>query len=128
MGSERGPRKRGKTTAKSSGIPKIPQPHGGALNAGGTPGNAGGGRPPKAFKDFLSDLRNDPLVRFKLAAAAKGEGLPGEFKAALDVMVRYDIDKPAEALDVTLTDEQREAKVLDLLTQAKKRKERGLVS
>lgn len=33
-----------KTTAKSTAVAKVPQPHGGALNVGGTPGNKGGGR------------------------------------------------------------------------------------
>jgi hypothetical protein len=39
-----------KTTAKttsSRGVAQVPQPNGGALNAGGTPGNrVGTGRPP----------------------------------------------------------------------------------
>ena len=29
----------------------IPQPHGGALASGGTPGNKGGGRPPSALRE-----------------------------------------------------------------------------
>ena len=64
------PRKR-KTAAKSteSAKPgkaapqqpkKIPQAHGGALMSGGTPGNRGGGGPPKAFKQFLGDLQRSP--------------------------------------------------------------------
>lgn len=36
-------------------IPKVPQPHGGALNRGGTPGNAGG-RPPNEFKAKLREF------------------------------------------------------------------------
>lgn len=45
-----------KTTGKSAGPKakapaKRPQPHGGALNVGGTPGNRGGtGRPPSAVR------------------------------------------------------------------------------
>lgn len=55
--------KRRKTTEKST-VAKVPQPHGGALNAGGTPGNKGGtGRPPNEFKDFLAKLLDDPKVR-----------------------------------------------------------------
>lgn len=43
--------KRTKTTGISTGIERVPQPHGGALNAGGTPGNIGGtGRPPSQVR------------------------------------------------------------------------------
>jgi hypothetical protein len=43
----------GKTTARC-GVAKVPQPHGGALNAGGTRGNAGGtGRPPSELRARL---------------------------------------------------------------------------
>lgn len=102
--------------------------HGGLLLSG-NPGNKGGGRPPKAFKDFLADLRNDPKVQEAIEKAAQDHEARN-FKAALDVIVRYDIEKPAEQLDVThrMTEEQREAKVLALLTAAKKRKDRELVS
>ncbi|MEO8683010.1 MAG: hypothetical protein ABI665_28450 [Vicinamibacterales bacterium] len=41
--------RRHKTTAQSTAVAKIPQPHGGALNAGGTPGN-NGGRPPSVVR------------------------------------------------------------------------------
>jgi hypothetical protein len=34
----------------------VPQPHGGALNAGGTPGNKGGGRPKDEFKAICQRL------------------------------------------------------------------------
>lgn len=49
-------RPRRKTTAVTTGRQphKIPQPHGGALNSGGTPGNAGGlGRPASDIKARL---------------------------------------------------------------------------
>ena len=40
-----------------TGITKIPQPHGGALNSGGTPGHRGGsGRPPHSIKRRFRDL------------------------------------------------------------------------
>lgn len=46
--------KRPNTTAKSTAVAKVPQAHGGALNAGGTPGNKGGpGRPPDAIRERL---------------------------------------------------------------------------
>lgn len=44
------PRKRAKSTGQST-VTKIPQPHGGALNSGGTLGNAGGpGRTPSMVR------------------------------------------------------------------------------
>ena len=52
-----------KTTAKTT-VAQVAQPHGGALNSGGTPGNKGGtGRPPKEFKDWLASLLDDDTVR-----------------------------------------------------------------
>jgi len=46
------------TAKKAATVPTlIPQPHGGALNSGGTPGNRGGGRPSHAVKQaFCGDL------------------------------------------------------------------------
>lgn len=119
-GNGKRPAKR-KTTAETAGIPKIPQPHGGALNAGGTPGNAGGGRPPKIWKNFLAELRDDPQVQQALESAARNAE-SRNFKAALDVIVRYDEDKPAE--EIRLTHEQREQRLNDLLMAAKTRKQR----
>ena len=43
-----------KTTVAASTVPLVPQPHGGALKAGGTPGNVGGtGRPPNAVRAVM---------------------------------------------------------------------------
>lgn len=45
---------RSKTPAKTTGVELVAQVHGGALNAGGTPGNAGGlGRPPSMIREVL---------------------------------------------------------------------------
>lgn len=54
-----------KTTAETAKQPtKIPQPHGGALNSGGTPGNKGGpGRPPSVLKAFTRELLEDEAVK-----------------------------------------------------------------
>jgi len=51
-----------KTTAKSTGIAKIPQPHGGALNAGGTPGNPGGGRRPDHIRQLAVDVGYEEAI------------------------------------------------------------------
>ena len=82
-----------KTAAETPGL--KPQPHGGALLAGGIPGNKGGGRPPNAFKDFLADLRRDPQALAALRAAACDPSLRS-FGAAWKLAADYDDDKPAE--------------------------------
>lgn len=116
----------GRNNGKTNGIAKIPQPHGGALNAGGTPGHKPGpGRPKKAWKHFLAELRDDPQVQQAVEQAAH-DPTSRNFKAALDVIVRYDEDKPAE--EMRLTHEQRESRLSELLTQAKRRKARELPS
>jgi hypothetical protein len=43
------------TADGTTAIEKVPQPHGGALNRGGTPGNKGG-RPPDEFKAIMREL------------------------------------------------------------------------
>lgn len=48
---------------------KRPQPHGGALNAGGTPGNKGGtGRPPNEHVDWCRELLSDPACEAEVRA------------------------------------------------------------
>ena len=50
----------------------IPQPHGGALASGGTPGNKGGGRPSSALREaFRGDLET---ARTKMLAILEREG------------------------------------------------------
>lgn len=101
-----------KTTAKTT--EKVPQSHGGALNAGGTPGNAGGGRPQKAFKDFLSELRKDPEVQDALARAAKDE-TSTSFRAAHSIMAQYDTEKPAERKVIQLDGPQGISEAFNLI-------------
>lgn len=104
-------RTRKETTGKTSAPPKVPQAHGGALNAGGTPGNKGGGRPPQAFKDFLATLRNDPDAQDALKKAALDPAM-GSFGAAWKIVTEYDDAKPAKKLELTApmsTAERQEA-------------------
>lgn len=123
MAAKKRPKRR-KTTAESPAVQKVPQPHGGALNAGGTPGNKGGGRPPKAFKDFLSELRRDPDAQDALEKAAKNPGSPA-FRAAWSIAAQYDDERPGEKLDhrfPELPASERQERVLTLLRKAKERK------
>lgn len=80
---------------------KIPQPHGGALNAGGTPGNRGGGRLPLVLKSALEEIRSDPKALRSLLTAARNASSKG-FAVAWRLAARYDPDRPSEKLDVNL--------------------------
>ena len=63
MGAARVKKKARKKTADETPVPLVPQPHGGALLAGGVPGNKGGsGRPPAAFRVKMRDLLADDGV------------------------------------------------------------------
>ena len=109
----------GKSTVTSTVVvPLIPQPHGGALKAGGTPGNKGGtGRPPDVFRrklqvladDFVNDRRNGlPALlksedeRLQLAAfesaADRGFGKPVQ-PVAVEAEVRYIVEVPMPSND-----------------------------
>lgn len=107
-------------TAGVSAPTLIPQPKGGALLSGGVPGNAGGGRPPKAFKDFLAELRKDPEVQSALGRAARDE-TGRNFKAALDVITDYDDAKPAKKIEVSepLSNAQRAARIEAIMAAVK---------
>lgn len=98
----------------------MPGLNGGTLNVG-NPGNAGGGRPTKAFRNFLADLRSDPDAQAAIAEAARNSA-SRNFKAAWDVITDYDDEKPAKKLDVDLPAAERERRVMAILAEAKKRK------
>jgi hypothetical protein len=59
------------TTVQETKLAKIPQPHGGALNAGGTPGNRGGrGHPPSELRALAREAFARQFPR--LEAIAEG--------------------------------------------------------
>lgn len=91
---------RRKSTAKTTAPAKVPQPHGGALNAGGTPGNAGGGRPPNWLKEWCDDLLADADCKKQVEAILKDKG-----HSAYAAMWRAVADrahgKPTESVTVT---------------------------
>lgn len=100
----------------------MPQPHGGALvpGAGGGP-QPGSGRPKKAFKRFLAELREDPEAQDALALAAKNPTFRS-FSAAWGVITDYDESKPGKKVEHTiLTPEERTNRVAALLSVAKER-------
>lgn len=74
--------------------------NGNTLPVGAHPGNTGGkkgrsGRKPNAFKNFLAELRADPLARVAFETAARDSG-NRNFAAAWKLMADYDDEKPAE--------------------------------
>ena len=89
---KRSPKSSRQTPAKSPEL--VPQEHGGALLAGGIPGNKGG-RPPGKFKDFLAELRASPEFQAALKQAASDPNSRG-FGNAVKLLAEYDDDKPAE--------------------------------
>lgn len=110
----------GKAAKKTTEKPgKIPQKHGGALNAGGTPGNRGGGRPPKPFKDFLAELRKDPTAQETLKAVATDAGNKN-CVAAWKLIAEYDDEKPAKKVEVSepLSTAERRRRIARVLAAA----------
>lgn len=96
------------------------------LPVGAHPGNTGGkagrsGRPKKAFKAFVAELRQDPDVQDALGRAAKNENAKN-FKAALDVIVRYDTDAPENDPLAGLSKEQLTERIVNILKVAAKRR------
>jgi len=102
--------KRTKSTAKRTAVAKVPQAHGGALNSGGTPGNAGGtGRPPSAVRaasrasyydriPILEQIADDPTAanpeRINAIKTLGGFGLSGSIS----------VDDVRERLSATLAE------------------------
>lgn len=99
----RRPGRREKATAPPA---KIPQPHGGALYAGGVPGHRGGpGRPPSMLRELLRGsfaerlavleaiADGQPIVRVRLPDGSESETVvsasPADRLRALDLMAKY---------------------------------------
>jgi DNA-binding MarR family transcriptional regulator len=88
--------------------------------SGGTPGNSGGkkgrsGRPPKAFKNFLAQMRQDPTVQRQFELTIKERG-HRHWPAALKVLTDYDDELPAN-----LTPEERAQRILAIMKVAEDR-------
>lgn len=118
--SQKSKRKTAKKTAKARPA-LVPQPDGkGALLTGGMPGNAGGGRPPQALKDFLALLRKDPLAQAALETAAR-DSTSKNFSAAWKVASDYDDTRPAKKIEVNapLSNAERAERIKRVLDRAK---------
>lgn len=111
-----------KTTGVSTAIPKIPQPHGGALNAGGTPGNKGGtGRPPSEVrKAFLAALEGGPEALVAIIQSPTSRD--ADRIAAIAAAAKIGLPVQIEPLPVApLTPEERTARLTQLVTRKKPR-------
>lgn len=76
-----------------------PGKNGGQLQSG-NPGNAGGGRPPGAFKSLLARLRESPELAASLTAAVS-DSESKAFPAALKLLSEYDEEKPVERKELS---------------------------
>jgi hypothetical protein len=103
-----------KTTAKTA-IAKQPQPHGGALNRGGTPGNAGGtGRPPSAIRATAREEFDKLLPRIVRIARAKSTRDADRIRA-VDMLGKYGMDQALSVADVRAALEQTVGEIRAML-------------
>lgn len=94
-----------KTTAssepKTAAVAKVPQPHGGALNRGGTPGNRGGpGRPPAKLR---AQLRRIAATRIPVLASIshrRSTAKDADKIRAIDVILKYGLDRNISVADL----------------------------
>lgn len=99
----------------------IPQPHGGALYAGGVPGNRGGGRPPSRIRGIARKAFGE-RVRLLAEIADDGEESARDRIRAIDVLGRYGLGQ-AKGLE----QEEFEAVVVGM-GEALQRRLRGVLS
>lgn len=69
------------------------------MNAGGTPGNKGGGRPPNIFRDALRKIRENPSALQALTDAAT-DPKSRNFGHAWKTVTDYDEEKPAQKQEI----------------------------
>ena len=93
----------GQTTEQTTAPTKIPQPHGGALNSGGTPGNKGG-RPLNEFKARMRELADSEAVEAYLRRCLAGEFGPKFFLAARQQAKEDGYGKAVQAVEIGGTD------------------------
>ena len=81
-------------TAVKSAVPKVQQPHGGALHVGGVPGNAGGtGRPPSEVRKAV--LEGAAKAVPKLIAHLESKN-PTIVQGAADKLLKYGLGTQRE--------------------------------
>lgn len=90
---------RDETTDETTAIEKRPQPHGGALNGRGTPGNRGGGRTPSAIRATAREKFDKLIPRLDRIARAKTTKDSDRVRA-IDVLGKYGMDRAVSVDDV----------------------------
>jgi len=88
-----------KTTVKTTAVEQVPQPHGGALNVGGTPGNKGGsGRPPNWLRDKCDELLCAPECVAQVTAILENKDHPA-FPTMWKALADRAYGKPTERIE-----------------------------
>jgi len=87
----------GHNNGENNGIEKVEQPHGGALNSGGTPGNKGG-RPPNLFKEAMRALADRDDIRAYTERCLKGDFGPKFHMQALAYVTDRGYGKAAQPI------------------------------
>lgn len=93
-----------KINGEIKGPELVPQPHGGALNSGGTPGNRGGtGRPPNEIRALAREIGYDAITILKgeverlKALAATGKPIPVQLVLSInEQMLKYGLGEKHE--------------------------------
>jgi hypothetical protein len=91
-----------KTSAETSAAVRVPKHGGGRLRNGGKPGNKGGGRKPKEYKEWLASLLDSEKHRKEFAAAMESRADP-KFEFATRHATEYGHGKPAQTLNLNAT-------------------------
>lgn len=87
---------RAKTPAKTADPPLVPQPHGGALLAGGKVGNPGGtGRPPSEIRKRLRGSFEERIKILEEIADAKEQSSTDRLRA-VDLLAKYGLGTTKE--------------------------------
>ena len=79
----------------------VPQKHGGALLAGGVPGNKGGGRPSNELRGSLREILDEGLPHLQEFATGVS-GTPSDQLKAIDIAARHGLAKEAYDEDLIL--------------------------
>lgn len=82
------PARRAKKSAVKSAVKLIPQPHGGALAAGGIPGNPGGGRPRSEVRAAALEGAAEAIPKLR-AMIETGDARPEVIVQAADKLLKY---------------------------------------
>src|SRR5688500_2225597 len=87
-------------SAATTAVPLVRQPHGGALLAGGRPGNAGGGQPKAAVRVWCRSQLLDLEVQAVIARIVRNPEAPN-YASTLRLLFAYGLGPPVQQLELT---------------------------